>query len=81
MEKETSAPIAVGKAYDFILWLLPKVEGFPRSFRFTVGDRLTLTGLDLLMLLVEATYSSSKERHLGRGETKDQRHSLPASVV
>jgi hypothetical protein len=35
------------------LWLLPKVEKFPRSFRFTVGDRIAGVGIDLLLLLVE----------------------------
>ena len=59
-----SPPVAVGKAYDFVLWLLPKVEKFPRAFRFTIGDRLSASGLDLLLLLVEAAYSSSKERCL-----------------
>ena len=34
------APV-VGKAYDFALWLLPKVESLPRSFRFTLGEPLT----------------------------------------
>jgi hypothetical protein len=63
-EKEASPPVAVGKAYDFVLWLLPKVERFPRSFRFTVGDRLALSGLDMLTLLVEAAYSANKERML-----------------
>jgi hypothetical protein len=52
MEKDGSAPAVVGKTYDFIVWLLPKVEKFQKSFRFTVGDRLTMAGLDLLMLLV-----------------------------
>jgi hypothetical protein len=70
MEKEGSAPVAVGKAYDFVLWLVPKVENFPRSFRFTVGDRLTVTGLDLLMLLVEAAYSATKERLLEEANRK-----------
>ena len=32
--------MVVGKTYDLLLWLLPKVEKFPRSFRFSVGDRL-----------------------------------------
>jgi hypothetical protein len=31
------SPVAVGKTYDFVLWLLPKVENFPRAHRFTVG--------------------------------------------
>ena len=45
--------IVVVKAYDFVLWLLPKVEKFNRSYRFSVGDRLVSHGLDLLLLLVE----------------------------
>jgi hypothetical protein len=58
--KEEGPPVAVGKTYDFVLWLLPKVENFPRSYRFTVGDRLTAQGLDLLTTLVEAAYARQK---------------------
>ncbi len=59
-QQDDGAPVAVGKAYDFLLWLLPKVENFPRSHRFTVGERLTTHGLDLLTLLVEAAYARQK---------------------
>jgi hypothetical protein len=52
--------VAVLKAYDFVLWLLPKVEKFPRSYRFSVGDRLVSAGLDLLLGLVRASYTSDK---------------------
>ncbi|MGH9671842.1 MAG: four helix bundle protein [Bryobacteraceae bacterium] len=52
--------VVVTKAYDFVLWLLPKVENFPRSYRFSVGERLVSTGLDLLMALVQASYVSEK---------------------
>lgn len=52
--------VVVERAYDFALWLLPKVEKFPRSFRFTVGDRAVKVGLDLLLALVEAAYSADK---------------------
>jgi 23S rRNA-intervening sequence protein len=52
--------VAVLKAYDFVLWLLPKVEKFPRSYRFSVGDRLVTVGLDLLLGLVRASYTSDK---------------------
>ncbi len=65
-----STPIIVGKTYDFVLWLLPKVEKFPRSYRFTVGERLTGNGLDLLMLLVEAAYTQSKEDLLEQASRK-----------
>ena len=56
---DEGAPPVVNKAYDFVLWLLPKVENFPRAHRFTVGDRLTANGLDLLTSLVEAAYAHS----------------------
>jgi len=54
----------VGKTYDFVLWLLPKVENFPRTHRFTVGERLTMHGLDLLTALVEAAYARQKSELL-----------------
>jgi hypothetical protein len=56
--------IVVEKTYEFLLWLLPKVEKFPRSFRFSVGDRTVRLGLDLLQSLVEAAYSSEKSELL-----------------
>ena len=57
---DSSSPIAVGKTYDFVLWLLPKVESFSRAYRFTVGERLTASGLDLLSMLVDAAYARQK---------------------
>jgi hypothetical protein len=64
------APVAVGKAYDFVLWLVPKVEKFSRSYRFTIGDRLTADGLDLLTLIVEAAYARKNERLLDQANRK-----------
>ena len=58
--ERSQTPIAVVKTYDLLLWLLPKVEKFNRSFRFTVGDRMVNLGLDLLLLLVEAACSTEK---------------------
>lgn len=57
-------PVVVGKAYDFALWMLPKVEKFPRSYKFSVGDRLADGALDILSLLVEAGYTREKRATL-----------------
>ncbi len=57
--------LVVGRAYDFSPLLLPKVEEFPRSYPFSVGHRLAATTLDLLLLLVEASYTTKKV-HLQR---------------
>jgi hypothetical protein len=58
--EQAESAVVVVKAYDFTLWLLPKVEKFARSYRFSIGDRLVGNGLDLLLLLVESDYSQNK---------------------
>lgn len=67
---EDQSPVVVGRTYDFVMWLLPKVEGFPRSYRFTVGERLSASGLDLLTLLVEASYARNKAGLLDEASRK-----------
>ena len=57
-------PVAVTRAYDFVLWVLPKVEKFNRAYRFTVGERLAAGSLDILTLLVEAAYAARKDELL-----------------
>ena len=56
--------IVVGKTYDLTLWIVQKVEKFPKSYRFSVGQRLIDTTLDLLLLLVEAAYRRDKRETL-----------------
>ena len=56
--------VVVVKTYDFLLWLLPKVEKSQRSFRFTVSDRMVGVGLDLLLALVKARSCQSADRLL-----------------
>ncbi len=62
--------IVVMKAYDFNVWLLPKVEKLARSYKFSVGDRLVAHGLDLLLLLVESAYTQNKAALLQQAGTK-----------
>jgi hypothetical protein len=63
-------PIVVTQAYDLALWLLPKVERLPRSYRFTLGLRMTDAALDLLTLLVEAAYRKNKTATLDAASNK-----------
>src|SRR5438093_380471 len=60
----TDVSVVVQKAYDWNLWILPKVEKFPKSYRFSVGQNLVATSLDLLMNLVDATYQSKNSSTL-----------------
>jgi hypothetical protein len=52
--------------YQFVLWLIPAVEKFPRSQNFLLGDRMQATALDGLERLIEATYPKSREGELNR---------------
>ncbi|MEZ5357127.1 MAG: diversity-generating retroelement protein Avd [Bryobacteraceae bacterium] len=50
--------LVVQRAYDWTVWILPKVEKFPKSHRFSVGQNLVQHSLDLLTNLVDASYES-----------------------
>ena len=52
--------------FQFLLWLIPTVENFPRAQRFLLGDRIQSTAMDVLQALVEATYSRDRLGHLAR---------------
>ena len=61
---------AVTKMYDVLKWLLPQISKLPRSHKFTLGDRVTNLGLDVLMLLVEASYTRDKLELLRQANLK-----------
>jgi len=60
--KRTGA--AVEAHYQFLMWLIPAIEKFPRSHKFTTGDRIHSLALDVLESLIEATYTKERLPHL-----------------
>lgn len=54
----TTGP-ALEKWYQFVRWLMPAVEKFSRSYKFTLGERMVAGALDVLDGLIEATYSKN----------------------
>ncbi len=56
--KQAEPTVVVQKAYDWALWILPKVAKFPQSYRFSIGHSLVTSSLELLMDLVDATYQA-----------------------
>jgi hypothetical protein len=62
--KHTGA--AVESHYQFLMWLALAVEKFPKSHKFTVGDRTYGVALDVLEALIEATYTRDRTQHLRR---------------
>lgn len=53
-------PVVLVKWYDYAKWVLERVEGFPKSQRFVLGQRLSNQVMDVLEILVEAAYSRDK---------------------
>ena len=57
---------AIERHYQFILWLVPTLDRFPRAQRFLLGDRIQRAALDVLESLIEATYTRRRQAALAR---------------
>ena len=51
---------------EFLEWLLPTTEKFPKRVRFTFADRINNLALDIVEDLVEARYTRDKRLLLQR---------------
>ena len=45
------------KSYDFLVWVFNKTDGFPKSKRFSIGQRLETVLLDYITLVYKFKYS------------------------
>jgi hypothetical protein len=70
--------VVVQKAYDWALWIIPKVEKFPKSYRFSIGQSLVTASIELLMDLVDASYQTRNAGSLGAAVREVNRIRYPA---
>lgn len=70
-QSESTTPIFT-KTYDFLAWLLPLTNHFPRAHRHTVTRRLVDAALDFQERLVEANSLRGQARlqHLGMADAQ-----------
>lgn len=61
MAIEAEMPIFT-RTFDFLLWLMPATNHFPRAQRFTLTQRLLNAAFDLRERLEEAQHRAGKER-------------------
>jgi four helix bundle protein len=54
--------VIFSRTYDFLSWLLPLTEKFPRSQRFVVTTRLQSAALDFQELIIEANSLRGMQR-------------------
>jgi hypothetical protein len=57
---------AVEAHYQFLLWLVPTVDRFPKAQKFVFGDRILNLALEVLEFLVEAAFTKDRKAHLAR---------------
>jgi hypothetical protein len=50
------------RTYDFLLWLMPQSQKFPRIYRFTLAERVQRLALDFQDTLVAAGKSQGTSR-------------------
>ena len=73
-------PVVVQTAYEFNVWLIEKVQRFPRNHRFGVGGRLLHGVLDLLLRLGRRGLLPRPREDSGGGEWPDQSTALSAAA-
>lgn len=57
-------PVALEKAYALTQWLIPRIASMPRAHRFTLGDRIYTSALDLVTALTQASFTREKSSPL-----------------
>ncbi|MBS0202905.1 MAG: diversity-generating retroelement protein Avd [Planctomycetes bacterium] len=69
MQKPDELPI-IRAWYEFLIWIVPKIEKFPRNLRFTLGERLEQRILAVLETLIRARYSRNRLNLLEAANTE-----------
>ena len=70
--KDEDLPVFV-RWVEFVKWLLPTTEKFPKRVRFTFSSRIDNLALDVVEDLVEARYARRKADRLRRINLKLER--------
>jgi len=68
-EQKWAMPPVFQRFYLLTGWLLDRVEKFPKSARFTFGQRLSDTALDIVEKLVRAAYGRRRKDNLEAANT------------
>lgn len=70
-ERKPSAGKAIAEElFRFVVWVSERIEKFPRSHKFSIGDRIQSGCLDLMELVVEATYTKDRAHLLRRAQLR-----------
>ena len=73
-------PIIV-KSYTLTLWYIRKIEKFPTNHRFTLGEKIQNSLLELLLILSDAVYSKNKKELLLQANKEIERLRLLSKLL
>jgi len=63
-------PKVVEDCHQCLLWIIPKLDHFPRARRFTLGERLENGLLEVLELLTQAAYLKNNKIQLNQANIR-----------
>jgi four helix bundle protein len=58
------------KIYDFLLWLYPIVNKFPKSQRFVLGQQIENSVLEMIKVIIRANQVIDKKNYLEEASIK-----------
>ena len=61
---DTTLPQVIEDCHELLKWLIPLLDKFPRTRRFTLGERLESGMLAVLEECIDAAYSKRKRTQL-----------------
>lgn len=56
------------ETYDFLLWLYPEIKKFPKSEKYTLGERLKNITESLLLNIVLINKNTSKQEYFKKAD-------------
>lgn len=67
---DTNLPQVIDDCHELLKWLIPLLDKFPRSRRFTLGERLETGLLAVLEECIDAAYSKNKRSQLNNANRR-----------
>lgn len=58
----STTPQAIQLCHELLVWLIPLLDQFPRTRRYSLGEKLENTLLEVLERLVEAAYARTNQK-------------------
>ncbi len=62
MTSTQQLPVAISDCHQLLAWYIPQLDKFPRVRRYTIGEKLEKSLLDVLESLLDAAYQRANQK-------------------